>query len=365
MVKNKRKYKSFKRTRMKRNKKILPIILISVIIIIIGVIFVILGINSRQNILPIYTYTAQKTSNYKVLLKPNEFYTTETLPSGGYYAAKSVKEYLINLKYDFIGKSNANIEYNYNIIAELVGTAKTNDDQGKEVWNRVFTLVENKSNKQDDIQEFLIDENINIDYEYYNNLARSYEKNYGIIIDSVLKVRLNISHKINTHNKGIDTVADDDYIELDIPITNNVTEIKENYEDVTNKDITTEDRTFNINEIIYYIIGGILILGALLIIIIKIIKTSKNKMTFEEKYKFNISKILKYYKELIVTVTNKPDLSNLKVMDVSSLDDLIDVAEQSQSNIIHYEVVKNEESMLYVIADGYVYVYVVTDDELK
>ena len=52
-------------------------------------------------------------------------------------------------------------------------------------------------------------------------------------------------------------------------------------------------------------------------------------------------------------------------MDITSIDDLIDVAEQNNSNIIRYEVVENEKSELYVIINEYVYVYIVTGDKLK
>ena len=74
---------------------------------------------------------------------------------------------------------------------------------------------------------------------------------------------------------------------------------------------------------------------------------------------------MKYYKDLIVTVTNEPVITDLKVMKIDSLDDLIDVAEQNKSNIIHYEVTKNMLSKLYVIINNYVYIYTVTDKKLK
>ncbi len=363
MIKNKRRYRIIRRTRMKSLRKINYIIIFISIIIIVGAIFIKLGLDSRQNTTLIYSYTAQKSDNYEVLLKPNTFYTSETLPSGGYYAAKSVNAFIIKFKYDFKGNKKTDIEYNYNITAELIGMAKNNDDQYKEIWNRSFTILENKNNKVD-TEDFFINEEFNIDYEYYNNLARSYEKTYGITIDSVLKVRLDVSYNINFSNLDVDTETDQDYIELYIPITNTVTECKENYEDMTYKDITIKNEDININEIIYYIIGGLLMTGAIAVIVIRI-KNKKNRKTPEEIYNSNINRILKYYRDLIVTVTNEPDLTNLKIMHIAILDDLIDVAEQNQSNIIHYEVVKNEKSMLYVIADGYVYVYVVTDDELK
>ena len=52
-------------------------------------------------------------------------------------------------------------------------------------------------------------------------------------------------------------------------------------------------------------------------------------------------------------------------MEINSLDDLIDVAEQNNSSIIHYEEIKNQRSNLYVIVNNYVYVYIVTYEELR
>ena len=82
-------------------------------------------------------------------------------------------------------------------------------------------------------------------------------------------------------------------------------------------------------------------------------------------YEKNINKILKYYRDLIVTVDNKPDLSNLESLKVMILDDLIDVAEQNKAIIIRYEELKEDKSYLYVIIGKYAYIYEVTADELK
>ena len=44
-------------------------------------------------------------------------------------------------------------------------------------------------------------------------------------------------------------------------------------------------------------------------------------------------------------------------MNIEKLEDLIDLAEQNEKNIIHYEFKKENKSKLYVIVDEYVYVY--------
>ena len=45
------------------------------------------------------------------------------------------------------------------------------------------------------------------------------------------------------------------------------------------------------------------------------------------------------------------------MMEVLTLDDLIDVAEQNNCNIIHYEDLKNRINYLYVIVGEYAYYY--------
>ena len=357
----KRKYRSITKSAAK-TKYIFALLVIFMIVL--GNAFLIFGLNYHKNVLPIYNFTAQKDSDYEVLLNQNNFYVTNTLPSGGYYASKSINNYVINFKYDFNAEKLSNLEYNYSITADLIGIVKNIDEQDKEVWSRTFTLLDNKKEKKENISTFNINEKINIDYQYYNNLARSYEKTYGIAIDATLKVHFNISYQIDLSNFMLDTQNIDDFIELDIPITNTVTNIKENYENTTSKSIIPDSDSFKNIKILYYIISAVLIIGAILIIIIRL-RRNYNAKTDEDLYRHNINRILKYYRDLIVTVTNRPNLENLEIMYIDILDDLIDVAEQNQKSIIHYKEPKDIRSNLYVFVNGYAYIYVVTCNKLR
>ena len=276
-----------------------------------------------------------------------------------HYASKSVNSFIVNFIYNFEGSSRNNIEYNYNITADLIGTVVNSDGEEKEVWNRNYTLQKDTNSKQENIDTFSINKKVTIDYQNYNKFARSYENKYGISINAVLRLRFNISYNINLSNLNADVEKVSDCIELNIPITNTVTEVKRNYENQESKNVFPKNQD---NNIIYYIIGGLFIFAAILIFIIVLIK---NKKMHKDLYARNINHIFKYYNDLIVTVSNEPDLSNLKTMYIHILDDLIDVAEQTRNNIIHYAVTPNEKSYLYVIINDYVYIYVVTNHELK
>ena len=362
MMRTRKRYRSISKEKFKINYRDLAIILFIVIMTIIGIYFVKLSLDFDKTIKPIYSYTAEKSDDYEVLLKPNNYYTSEVLPSGRYYASKSVKQYMLEFKYHFYGDKEANIEYKYNITAELSGVIDGTNDNGKEVWNRVFNILEDK--KQDGKNEFYVDEKVNIDYEYYNNLARSYEKEYGIAINSILKVYLNISYNVNPVGINVDTEEMQDYIELDIPITNTVTEVDEKYENTTAGNINPKIENIVGQKAMLYALGGVCIIAVIVVIILRIRK-GKQSINMEDLYQKNINKILKYYKDLIVTIENEPDITNLKIMNVTTIDDLIDVAEQNKSNIIHYEFIKSRVSKLYVIAGEYVYIYEITANKIK
>ncbi len=339
---------------MSNNKKTNCIIVIIIILSILGITLIKYGLQSGNTIIPIYSYTAQKTDNYNVLLKPNTFYETETLPAGGYYASKSIYTYNINLMYDFKSSQKANIEYNYTITANLVGTAIDNDNKNKEVWNRTFIIKDNTNSIQENIDSFSINEPVNIDYDYYNNVARSYEKAYGITINAILKIRFNISYSISADVLGSDVENVEDYIELDIPITSTISEVQKNYENVTSKDITLPMENTRLPQKTSLAIGISLIIVALVTMMITINKKMKSP---EIMYNHKLKHIFKYYRDLIVTVSDKPTFSSLQIMNVSIIDDLIDVAEQTQNNIIYYKTPNKKQSNFYVIVDNYVYVY--------
>ncbi len=360
-IKKKRKYTGKNRSFTNSNKTTNTIYISFIIIMIImGGIFIKLGINERKNIASLYTYEAQKNDDYKIILKPNDFYLTENLPSGLYYASKSIKNINIDFGYIFKTSNKVNVNCNYIVTADLIGRANTTDNQTKEVWNRRFNLTNNDENTVNDTQELMLNQTVNIDYEKYNSLARSFEENYGIVIEAVLKVQLNVNLNINIPNLNVETKTIEDYIELEIPINRGVTEVRENYEKTTANDIIPINNKMSTKEIMYYIISIIFIVIAI-VLIITIIR--KNKIS-QNMYEKNINRILKYYGEIIATVKDEPDLTNLQIMKVQNFYDLIDIAEQNKKNIIHYEVLEKEESNLYVIIDKYVYKYVVTEDEI-
>ena len=321
--------------------------------IVVGSINIKIAIDKSINNTHVYSYDVCRNDNYEVALKPNKFYETENLPADCCYASQSINNIKINFNYKFNANHKADINYKYEVIGELVG--KVENDE-KEVWNRHYKLSDNNCKNEEAIDNICINQEANIDYNKYNELARCYEKEYGIKIDAVLKVRLEICININSCECNLENRSIEDCVEIEIPITNTVTKVMRNYESASSNKL--DSSTIDVKEIVFYVIVvGLLLSGSILII--KVILRNKKGKTDYEKYECKIRKILKYYKALIVTVKEEPNLESLQIMNIDKLEDLIDLAEQNEKNIIHYKYKNKSKSKFYVIIDGYVYVYTI------
>ncbi len=327
--------------------------IVSALIFATGIMCIILAILEKYEIRPVYEYEIKKDSNYEIILDENNLYTDKILTSGLYYASKSIKFINIDLKYDFKANEKRKMQYKYNIYTNLIGYAKDENNVDREIWNRKFDIMPQKGKNEINEKEYKIEENVIIDYNFYNDLVESYEKKYGIVINAVLKLRFDVSSNIDISEKENNIEEINNYIELNIPITDTVTNVNESYDKVTQKLFFS--RYKDVKKIILYIVGYIFVIFSILNVIFKHHKNKKNKD--EQEYMKNLNRILRHNKDLIISVKNEPDLSNLKIFEINILEDLLYVAELNQTNIIHFEKVKNKQDDFYVILNDYVYVY--------
>lgn len=342
------------------------IIFLAILVILVGFSFLRKGFYHApsENNMSVYSYKADKSANYTVSLKENDFYTTDTLPSKMSYPASALNLINVNFKYDFSSSDLADINYTYDIKADIVGTVKDDDDKNSEIWNRSFIVQSERTNTVNQKNNFLINDDVVIDYNYFNNLATLYEQSYGFNVEVILKVRLQIKYHIDLADKNIDDEEVSDYIELTMPLATNVTRVNENYTEATKDSLmphVEEKKNSPINKVFIIFGTGLIALGILVIAL----NINSRKYTKKDLYRKNINSILKDYSDLVVSVVNKPNISGLKTMRLSNIDDLVDVAEQRNDNIVLYERIKDKESDLYVICNNYVYIYTVTYAELR
>lgn len=347
----------------KRKLKISAILtIIAIILMIIGAICILLGIPKETKITTaFYNYQIKRNTGYTVLLRQdtNYFYDDLVRPSDKIYPSNSVDKLNINMIYMYEGSSPADITYTYDINASIIGEYKS-DTTDEQIWDKKYLIQEQRTNKLVNTKSFAINDLVNLDYYTYNSIVSAYRQAFNLPISSYLSLKLTINYTVDVLDTDKDNIKKTDYVEVRIPLTETITKVEKKYQNSEKGQLTDITKI----DLDYVMIGiGIGLFFAAFVVLI--IANNKKVVTKHSLYKKNIDKVLKDYGDLIVTVKNKPNVKNLRVMALATIDDLVDVAEQNNCSIIRYEIPKKSESFLLVISSGYVYVYIVSDEDVE
>lgn len=329
--------------------------LLGLIFLSFGIIYISLSIpKEKETKTTYYTYFVKRASSYSTKLKEeSSSYYDNLLPNASNtYPSFAVESFFLNLTYMMEGDDYVNTEYNYNILAEIIGEYRKEDGSLEQIWNRPFPLIENRKESIQNTKSFSINENIQINYADYNNIVSAYKQTYNLSINAYLKISLNIQYKNSLTKDKTKQVEQVDKVEVRIPLNESTTKIEKKFEASTENDLSqTNSKGLNYR---FMIMGLFLVLVSILLCLIAF---KRKGVTVYDLYKKNMEKILKNYGDLIVTVTSKPNIKYLRIMQLEKIEDLVDVAEQNKCHIIHFEIKRRCLSYLFVINEGYVYIY--------
>lgn len=326
----------------------------NLLIIILFIMLILGGILIMSSISKISTIGNRESGivDYKVYLKDNEFYQDKYLGRGMQYIASLINT--INVSFDYNNKysSVVNYAYDYDIKAKILVTDKY--DNSKVLYEKEEILVENKhGNGVDD--DFMLNENIDIDYDKYNLYVSSFKETYALDVDSNLIITMTIRHTGSYNSKDITNKSSE--LNISIPLTKNTIDISMNTNKLdSNVNIAIDESVIN-NKTTFtlgIILGGLSLFSILIIVLSK---QGKNDI-----YRSEINRILKNYDRLIITSSQPSiDETNYKnIVRVMSIEELIDVNEISNEPIIYYEVVPNEKSYFIVLKQDTLYKLTIT-----
>lgn len=349
-----------KKDRKKRVlKKWVRILIVSILFFFASLSFynIVDGLSPKQEKKLYYSDKSVGSIDYKVYLKENNFYDEKFLPKDKQYPTELIDYIDIDFNYLFSGSKLTNIEYEYNIIGEIIGEYETNDDSKSQIWNKKYVILEKQKGSKYDSMYFNIKQNLKLDYSKYNKEANNYKNQFKLAIDAKLLVKLNISYTV-TEDDFQNPVKGVENLELVIPLsktTMNITtnEIKENKKNLYDEELVSKN------------LEKVYINSIILIIILVISISNKDKLIINRNtyYTKSYNKLLKGYSDIIVEVSTKPDLSNLNVFEIKKFEDLVDTEEELKSPILLYEVSKHKECWFIVIHDKYAYRYILYGEE--
>lgn len=293
-------------------------------------------------------YTDTQETNYRVYLKQNNFYEQDYLEEDMMYVANLIDKISIDFNYKFNIEKKSTVDFNYKVIGDLI---IANSQTKVNYFEKEYTLYEAEQETMKDNKEYAINQNVEIDYGHFNDLANSFRTSYGVNSDSYLKVYLQVMKDGKKYNVDL---ANESESGITIPLSENSVQIKFDSDDLSkSNEITMERALIFTPKIITFEIITFVLSVFLLVKIIRLIAVSYSPKSIYDKY---IDDILKTYDRLIVETETGLDLEKYNVMEIGKFEELLDVRDNLKLPIMYYNIAKHQKCYFYIKNNEDVYI---------
>lgn len=331
-----------------------------IIFLVIGIKILLMGINNYKK--ETISYAEDNSINYKVYLKENEFFEQPYLGENQIYITSLIDSIDVTFNYAMNYSMPVSGEYKYYVKATI--SANLANEQIGSYWSKEYILTDEQVGSIANQNDFNINQNIKIDYQKYNELLSLFKKTYGLTTDGNLQIALIVENTVNTENLTKDIISNSS-MELNIPLSQLAVEATINTDNGQKTNSVTELVKDNkARYVIYKIIGSILVIfdiTEIVTFIYILLKNIKRKSLYLKK----LNKILATYDSIIVNVKSMPDISQLKVITVESFEELIDAHSEVRMPINFVEDIEKEESTFLLIANGCVWMCVLSEEDFN
>lgn len=305
-----------------------------------------------------YFYNIKQNVDYKTYLHENSFVEQEYLTKDDMLMADLIKNININLNYSYSGSKITPIRYDYNIVGSINGKYKLTEDGDSQLWSKEYQLLEKKEGMIQETTGLSLNEELNIDYAYYDKIVSDFRKELKISIDATFDVvmTVNVYGTENYENKLADTKT----MVVSIPLNKQVFKITSAYEPTTKNNITTSEQEKARIDTKKFVCGILLFLigVAMFIELFNKIFNIKKKTP----YNIKLTKILKDYGDIIVEVVSQTVQEGLNVVEVKNFNEMIDLEEELRIPIMFYEIEEDVKGEFTLIHNGLMYIYVLNNE---
>ena len=297
----------------------------------------------------------------KLLDKEDNPFGTGELTPGEYYISDIIDDISTDLNYEYKLKDTADVKYSYYVDVAL---KLMDDNTQKEISDDNYPLVEKIVKEEKQVKEINVTQNINLDYDYYNKIAKSVkdinnESNSNISGYLLLKMFVNLE----TSYKDFDEpLKKDVVVEVKIPLLSNQVSIEKvsNY-DRTDKYVKHFSPEPAVESLLY--VGVILLILDTTLFLLSVNFVIK---TFPKKSVYCVIRdgILRKYNRVIVNSRKMPDLSEYNIIDCESFGELLDAQRLLDKPIVYYEIVKKQKCIFVIIGVNDAYKYILKEADV-
>ncbi|MBE6151467.1 MAG: hypothetical protein E7162_06635 [Firmicutes bacterium] len=308
------------------------------------------------------SYNAETDVNYSVILKQNPYYPTSTLGMNQQYPSALVDKVKVEMDYRFVTSENTSYKYRYFATATLIANSKNNgiNKTNNNLLTKTYQLENTVTGNKENTKEFILNKEYQIDYNYFNNYINNYKNAYALSLDSYIKVTMYVELIDNYNEEVINATKT---MEVNIPLLTNPFSITVVNPENTNKSLYIETNDITSSTFFNVIASMMLLTGLLLAIqeFRKVIKSDKQ----QSKYINKLNKIINANSEVIVKVKNKINLNNHNIIEVETIETLLDAQNELRIPIAYFELKRNKEGCFVIVngKEAWRYILRVEDDK--
>lgn len=341
---------TIKKGKLKYKKLIEMFVIPGLIFTVFGILFIYNSIMASKGN---FAYNEKGNADYKVYLKENTYYDQKYLGKDMQYIASLINTINADFKYELDSTEKAKYSYDYKIIGTLKITDKTN--LNKVLYSKEEVLLKETS-KEITSNNFAINEDIDIDYDKYNEYVSSFRKDYALSVNALLELKMIINVE-GQNEKLPKDIKQSHVLKIDIPMSEQTINIGMTASSINNNGVIPFKNTTQVRDIIVFTAGcTLLLLGITELGISIYIFMNRYKM---DPYQKELRKILKNYDTYIVNASG--DFKEGKnIVRVETFEELLDAQNMEQSPIVFYEVEPGNKSYFVIKGAKSVYRFTLT-----
>ena len=292
-----------------------------------------LGIYYAMNKAYYINYNEKGGVDYKVYLKPNDYFDSEYLDDGLSYVASLIDH--VQADFDYSMQTEAgNVRYDYSYKIDNV-LRILNKSDNKVLFEKVYPVKALQTFTHSTSNVLNISESFSIDYVNYNNLANAFVTTYKLSdVTCTLSSRMSIAVVSdgelfeNNHNKNY-------VLSLNLPLSVTTVDVKMTSSiPASQTKILAVDRFENkdvFKTLATIFVTATIVLGVALLLFIYL---TRNK---DINYIIKVKRLLNSYRSYIQQITVPIDKEGKQVLTVSSFQELLEIRDTIQKPDLMYE----------------------------
>jgi len=311
------------------------------------------------------SYDENGAVDYKVYLFENDFFEEEYLGKDQAYVASLIDSIKADFNYSLDMDAN-NVEYKYSYRVDTV-LEIIDKKTGIALFNPSYVSVPEKALKQNSSNKLVIKEAVDIDYDYYNGIAKSFIDEYSLgDVESRLIVTMRVD--VLSISKNFAQNTKNEYkLDLNVPLTSKTLDIK-----IASSVPASENRILACDRVIaknVFKIGTLSSAGLDVLLILIFICFIYSTRNHDINYTIKVQKLVSTYKSFIQRINNEFDTDGYQELAVNSFNEMLDIRDTISSPILMSEnedktctkfIIPTNTKLLYVYeikVEGYDEIY--------